>query len=246
MKEMSLVEHLEELRTVMVRVVMILAGSFVICYSQGEIISELLLTPLRNALTNDSSAGQIIYLGLLDKVLSQFQVAFWSSVIISSPLWFYQLWKFIRPGLYEHEAKGIRPFIIVGFILFWLGICFGYFIVFPLTFETLMNFGVGGVAANISLKDYLVLASKVLVFLGVIFQLPNLMLILGFMGIVTKYSLRDMRRYVYVAFAGVSAVLTPPDVITMMGLWLPLTLLFEVGILAVALVVHPYLAKHHS
>ncbi len=241
---MSLVEHLEELRSTMVRVVAILAISFIVCYSQADIISEILLTPLRAALNN--SNGQIIYLGLLDKVLSQFQVAFWSSVIISSPLWFFQVWKFIKPGLYDHEAKGVRPFIIVGFILFWLGISFGYFLVFPLTFETLMGFGVSNVTANISLKEYLVLASKVLVFLGIIFQLPNLLLILGFMGLVTKYSLRSVRSYVYVGFSALSAILTPPDVITMLGLWLPLTILFEIGILAVALIVHPYLERHHT
>ncbi|PIK16159.1 MAG: twin-arginine translocase subunit TatC [Halobacteriovorax sp. JY17] len=244
MKEMSLVEHLEELRSTMVRVVAILAISFIVCYSQADIISEILLTPLRAALNN--SNGQIIYLGLLDKVLSQFQVAFWSSVIISSPLWFFQVWKFIKPGLYDHEAKGVRPFIIVGFILFWLGISFGYFLVFPLTFETLMGFGVSNVTANISLKEYLVLASKVLVFLGIIFQLPNLLLILGFMGLVTKYSLRSVRSYVYVGFSALSAILTPPDVITMLGLWLPLTILFEIGILAVAFIVHPYLERHHT
>lgn len=228
----------------MVKVVAILAVSFIVCYAQADVISEVLLTPLRGALKNEG--GQIIYLGLLDKVLSQFQVAFWSSVIVSSPLWFWQLWKFIKPGLYEHEAKGVKPFIIVGFVLFWLGIAFGYFLVFPLTFETLMGFGVSNVTATISLKEYLVLASKVLVFLGIIFQLPNLLLILGFMGLVTKYSLRSVRSYVYVGFAALSAILTPPDIITMLGLWVPLTVLFEVGILAVALVVHPYLERHHT
>lgn len=241
---MSIVEHLEELRSTMVKVVAILAVSFIVCYAQADVISEVLLTPLRGALKNEG--GQIIYLGLLDKVLSQFQVAFWSSVIVSSPLWFWQLWKFIKPGLYEHEAKGVKPFIIVGFVLFWLGIAFGYFLVFPLTFETLMGFGVSNVTATISLKEYLVLASKVLVFLGIIFQLPNLLLILGFMGLVTKYSLRSVRSYVYVGFAALSAILTPPDIITMLGLWVPLTVLFEVGILAVALVVHPYLERHHT
>ena len=109
-----------------------------------------------------------------------------------------------------------------------------------------MQFGVSEVSATISLKDYLVLASKVLVFLGVIFQLPNILLILGFMGIVTKYSLRGMRSYVYVGFAILSSILTPPDIITMMGLWVPLVALFEIGIIAVALVVHPYLARQHT
>ncbi|TNF27816.1 MAG: twin-arginine translocase subunit TatC [Deltaproteobacteria bacterium] len=245
MKEMTLTEHLEELRSTMIRVVIILGVSFVASYSFGEQISEFLLAPLRNALNGDTG-GQVVYLGLLDKVLSLFQVAFWSSIIISSPVWFYQIWKFIKPGLYDYEIKAVRPFLVVGFVLFWIGVCFGYFVVFPLTFQTLMQFGVGDVTATISLKEYLVLASKVLVFLGVIFQLPNILLILGFMGLVTKYSLRNMRSYVYVGFAVLSAVLTPPDVITMMGLWAPLVALFEVGILAVALIVHPYLARQHS
>ena len=231
---MSLTEHLEELRVVVVRIVIILAVSFFICYGVGEHISDFLLVPLRQAL-GENGVGQIVYLGLLDKILSQFQVAFWSSIIVSSPLWFFQLWKFIRPALYDKEIKVIRPFILVGFLLFWLGVGFGYFLVFPLTFETLMNFGVGNVTASISLKDYLVLVSKVLVFLGVIFQLPNVLLILGFMGLITKEDLRTKRNYVYVGFAILSATLTPPDVITMLGLWLPLTLLFEIGILAVAL-----------
>ena len=109
-----------------------------------------------------------------------------------------------------------------------------------------MNFGVQNISATISLKEYIVLAAKVLVFLGIIFQLPNLMLILGFMGIITKYSLKGMRQYVYVAFAMISAFLTPPDVITMMGLWVPLVCLFEVGVIAVAVIVHPYLARQHT
>ena len=109
-----------------------------------------------------------------------------------------------------------------------------------------MGFGVQHVEASISLKEYLVLSSKVLVFLGLVFQLPNLLLILGFMGLVTKFSLRSMRRYVYVGFAVLSAFLTPPDPYTLLALWFPLVLLFEFGILIVALIVHPYLARHHG
>jgi sec-independent protein translocase protein TatC len=244
-KEMSLVDHLEELRSTVIRIIVILGVSFMGCYGYGEYISEFLLVPLRASLSGDG-AGQIVYIGLLDKVVSQLQVAFWSSIILSSPLWFFQIWRFIRPGLYNHEAKVVRPFLVVGFILFWFGVSFGYYGVFPLTFDMLLQFGVSNVQATISLKDYLMLSSKVLVFLGIVFQLPNLLLILGFMGLVTKYSLRNMRRYIYVVFAIVAAMMTPPDPYTMLGLWFPLVLLFEFGILAVAVIVHPYLAKKYG
>lgn len=244
LKEMSLTEHLEELRKTVFRVVFIVAGSFALSYTFGDVLSEFLLAPLRDAL--DIGGGKVVYLGLLDKVLSQLQVAFWTSLIISAPFWFYEVWRFIKPGLYEYEIKAVRPFVVVGFGLFALGVSFGYFIVFPFTFETLLNFGVGNVEATLSLKDYLVLSSKILVFLGLLFQLPNVLLILGFMGVVTKQSLRQMRSYVYVGLAAASAILTPPDPMTMLALWVPMVLLFELGILAVAAIVHPYLARQHS
>jgi sec-independent protein translocase protein TatC len=219
----------------------------------GAEISEFLLLPLRNALAGRAESlgplantDKIVYLGILDKVISQVQVAFWSSMILSSPLWFFELWRFIKPGLYKSELRAVKPFLFVGFLLFLSGILFGYFLVFPFTFQTLLNFGVTEVEANIGLRDYLVLSSKILVLLGFLFQLPNVMLILGFMGIVTKQSLRKMRRYIYVAFAVGSACLTPPDILTMIGLWFPMVLLFEFGIWAVAFIVHPYLAKQHS
>ncbi len=237
---MSLTDHLEELRTRVIRVAIILIVSFMACYGFGEQLQEILLSPLRSALGVE---GKVVFLGLLDKVLTQFQLAFWSSVIVSSPLWFREAWLFIRPGLYDKEAKLIRPFVFVGFILFCSGIAFGYFVVFPNTFGIIMQFGVGNVEATISLREYIVLALKVLVFLGVLFQLPNLMLILGFMGLVDKKSLSEYRRYVIAVFAVLSAILTPPDVITQLALLIPLTLLYEIGLWSVALIVEPFKKK---
>jgi sec-independent protein translocase protein TatC len=243
MKEMTLTDHLEELRKRLIRILLILVLGFLVTYSQGERIAEFLLAPLRSAM---GSSGKIVYLNLFDKVISDFILSFWSSILLTCPLWFYQIWAFVRPGLHDKEVKVIKPFIFAGFILFIAGILFGYYGLFPLTFQVLMQSGVKDVEAMISLKDYLSLASKVLVVLGLIFQLPIIMLILGFMGLVTKYSLRNLRRYIYVGLAIFSAVITPtPDPFTMMILWVPLILLYEIGILAVAWIVHPYLERKH-
>jgi sec-independent protein translocase protein TatC len=239
---MSFTEHLEELRKRAIRVLVILAAGFSICYAIGDKISTVLLLPLWNAL---GEKGEVVYLGILDKVLAQFQLAFWSAIIFTSPLWFREVWGFIKPGLYAKEIKVIRPFLFVAFFFFCAGIAFGYFIVFPYALPTLLDFGQQGITATISFKDYLILSVKILVFLGVIFQLPNAMLILGFLGLVTKQSLSGMRRYVYVAFVIVSAVLTPPDVITLLFIWVPLISLYEIGVIAVALIVHPYLKRQH-
>lgn len=243
MKEMTFLEHLEELRVRIIRVIIILVVSFGICYSFADEISEFLLIPLREAI--GPQGGKVIFTGLLDKVLAELQIAFWSCVLLASPFWFREVWLFIKPGLYEKEIKAIRPFIIVGFLLFITGVAFGYYVVFPFTFDTIMKAGVQDVEAMLSVIDYLLLASKVLVFLGLLFQLPNVMLILGFMGLVTKYSLREWRRYMAVIFAVAAALLTPPDVISMSCVWVPMMLLYELGIWAVALIVHPYLKRQH-
>ncbi|MBL7665885.1 MAG: twin-arginine translocase subunit TatC [Bacteriovoracaceae bacterium] len=242
MKEMSLVEHLTELRVRAIRVLVILIIGFFLCYNFGEIIAEFLMLPLREAL---GSTGKVVYLGLLDKVLAQMQVAFWSAILLTSPFWFREVWLFIRPGLHDREAKIILPFLAAGFFLFWGGVAFGYYLVFPYTFEAIMSFGSSNVEAALDYREYLILASKVLVCLGFVFQLPNVMLILGFMDLVTKQSLRELRRYIYVIFSVFAAIITPPDVITMMALWIPLVLLYEVGIIAVALIVHPYLKRKY-
>lgn len=236
-------EHLNELRTRLIRVLIILVVSFGICYSFSTQIQEFLLAPLREAI---GTTGKVVFTGLLDKVIAELQIAFWACVFFASPLWFREAWLFIRPGLYESEVKAIRPFIFVGFLLFMVGVSFGYYVIFPFTFKTLISAGVSNVEAMLNLQDYLLLSSKVLVFLGLLFQLPNVIVIMGFMGLVTKYSLRNMRRYLAVAFAVAAAIITPtPDILSMMCVWIPMMVLYEIGILAVALIVHPYLKRKH-
>lgn len=243
MKEMTLVEHLEELRTRLIRMVIIIAVAFGFCYSQSDVIAEFLLQPLRLAM---GTQGKVVFTGLLDKVLAEFQLGFWCSIFAASPLLFRELWLFIRPGLHDHEARAIRPFIVVGFALFISGVAFGYYVLFPFTFKTLVSYGVQDVEAMMNLKDYLLLASKILVFLGLLFQLPNIMLILGFMELVTAPSLKAWRRYLYVGFSVFAAIVTPtPDIMSMMAVWVPMICLYEIGVIAVQLIVHPYLKRKY-
>lgn len=240
---MSFIEHLEELKKTVVRVVIILTVSFFVTYGFSSYVSAFLLTPIKLALAE--TGGTLIVTGLFDRILAELLVTFWTSLVISSPFWFYEIWRFIKPGLYDKEVKVVRPFLFFGFCLFVAGVCFGYFVVFPVVFPIILELGVDAENA-LNAYDYLSLSSKLLAMLGIIFQLPNVLLILGFMGLVTKYSLRSWRRYVYVALAIFSAIITPPDPFTMMAMWVPLVFLYEIGIWAVAAFVHPYLEKKHS
>lgn len=240
---MTFIEHLEELKKTVVRVTLILAVSFFVTYGFSSYVSSFLLKPIKDALA--ATGGTLIVTGLFDRILAELLVTFWTCMVVSSPFWFYEIWRFIKPGLYQQEVKVVRPFLIFGFCLFLSGVAFGYFVVFPVVFPIILELGVDAENA-LNAYEYLSLSSKLLAMLGIIFQLPNAMLILGFMGLVTKYSLRTWRRYVYVGLAIFSAVITPPDPFTMMAMWIPMVLLYEVGIWAVAAFVHPYLERKHS
>lgn len=241
---MTFWEHIEELRKVIMRILWIFGITFALTTYFVDNITEWLLAPMRESLAL-SKSGVMVYHSIFEKAWVQVDVAIWWSIMFSSPLWFFEIWRFIRPALLDHEAKAVKPFMIFGWFLFAAGMGFGYYVAFPAVFGFLAKVGVGGIEANINLRDYVSTMSQILLFLGIIFQVPNILLILGFMGIVTKQSLRSFRRYIYVGLAVFAAICSPPDVISMLGVWVPCVLLFEFGVLLVAWIVHPYLKAIH-
>lgn len=245
MKEMTFWDHVEELRKVILRIVYILVIAFIGTTYFVDEITEWLLRPIRTTLLQDTKTGMLVYNSVFEKAWVQVDVSIWWAIMFSSPFWFYQVWTFIRPGLHEHEKRAVKPFMIFGWFLFLAGMAFGYYVAFPAAFSFLTKVGATDIQANINLREYISSSSQILLFLGIIFQVPNILLILGFMGIVTKQSLRKMRRYIYVSLAVFAAIASPPDVISMIAVWVPCCALFELGVLLVAWIVHPYLKGVH-
>ncbi len=229
MDKKPIIEHLEELRLRMIKIILIIFFGILITFNYGDFFIELLLRPIRIFFLN-SGSGQIIYTGLLDKILSQMQLSLWLSVVLTSPLWFFQIWRFIKPALLTKEIKIVRPLIIISFLLFCLGVFLGHAIVLPLLIKLFINFGVSNVNAFINMKDYLILSSKLILGFGILFQIPNIIIILRMTNIVSFSRLNSARRYAYVAFTILAAIVTPPDVFTMLLVLVPLIILFEIGL----------------
>ena len=139
-KEMTLVEHLDDLRQCLVRVLISLMLGFAGAYYFSEKITYFLLAPLMAVVGKQS----IVYLSIFDKVTVQFHLAFVAGAILSSPLWFWQVWLFIRPALHEAEKKVVRPFLFLGFLLFCAGVAFTYYILLPFAINMFTSFGLDG------------------------------------------------------------------------------------------------------
>ncbi|MBF0363356.1 MAG: twin-arginine translocase subunit TatC [Oligoflexia bacterium] len=233
MNEFTFTEHLLELRSRLIKILAIIFSSSLLSFFIGEkIISALLHPLLKNLSATTQTSGKVVYLGIFDKLSTQFQIALYFSIIVTSPLWLYQIWQFIKPALKSNELKIARYFLLFSIILFFSGIFFAYFLAVPLLISACLNFGLLNIEANINLSDYVLLVCKILILSGLLFQLPNVTLLLGLLGIVTTSTLRSKRRHIYFILSVIAAIITPPDVISMVLTLVPMVLLYELGIIA--------------
>lgn len=226
-EKMPFTEHLEELRKRLIRVFIALGIGFVACYLFKERLYQFLTIPLNAVLPSD---GSMIFTGLPEAFFTYLKVAFFASIILTSPYTLYQIWRFISPGLYSSEKKYVAPFVIFSTVFFIGGASFAYYLVFPLGFKFFIAFGTDHIKPMLSMKEYLSFSFKLLLAFGVIFELPVFMFFLGRIGLINSKTLITKRKYAILLIFIVAALFTPPDVVTQVLMALPLMCLYEASI----------------
>lgn len=226
--KMSLTEHLIELRKRLIHSVIILCIGFGVCYYYKDLVFDIITQPLTQVLPKNS---YLIYTGLTEAFFVYMKLAFFASLIITSPFILYQIWKFISPGLLLKEKRYVVPFVLSSSLLFISGILFGYFIVLPPAFEFFVSFNNKYLQAMISFKDYLSLFVTFLLGFGLSFELPIFIFFLTKLGIVNAKMLSKQRKYAILVIFIVAAILTPsPDALSQILMAIPLMFLYEVSI----------------
>jgi sec-independent protein translocase protein TatC len=225
---MSFTEHLEELRKRLFRAVIAAFVGFLACYGFKEYLFDMLMRPLLEVLPPDST---MIYTSLPEAFFTYLKVSFVAGIFLASPYIFYQIWRFVGPGLYDTEKKFIIPIAIFSGFFFILGGLFAYFIVFPLGFNFFLGYETEIIRPLPSLKEYFSFSIKLLFAFGLAFELPLFIFFLARLGIVNSKGLRKHRKYAILMAFIASALLTPPDIISQLLMSGPLVVLYELGIL---------------
>ena len=238
-KEVGFISHLTELRKRLIHSVVFLFIFFIICYFYAEYIYGFLVDPFAQAVKGNNIERRLIFTALQETFLAYLKVAFFASFFVTSPFILIQVWKFIAPGLYDHEKSAIMPYLILTPILFFLGGALVYYLVMPLAINFFLSFESTGLSTHLPIQleakvnEYLSLIMKLIFAFGLSFQLPVVLSLLARIGIVDSVFLKTRRKYVVVIIFAAAAILTPPDPITQIGLAIPLLILYELSIFSV-------------
>ena len=229
-----LLEHLIELRGRLLRSLAVLAALFFACLYFAKPIFAFLVQPLIAA-----GQGKIIYTDIFEAFFVEVKVALFAALMLGFPFFAIQMWKFVAPGLYAKEKKALLPFLLMTPVFFTGGAAFAYYVAMPWALHFLLSFqgDIGGIQREAlpGVGNYLSFCTRFLFGFGAAFLLPILLMILERAGLVTLQQLTKSRRYAIVASAAISAVLTPPDAVSMLLLMVPLYTLYEFAILAIRL-----------
>jgi len=226
---LPLIAHLLELRNRLLRAMVSVLVVFLCLAYFAQELYQLISEPLKTALP---VGGQMIATDVASPFFAPFKLTLVVSFFIAIPYVLYQCWAFIAPGLYKQEKRLVAPLMISSSLLFYCGIAFAYFVIFPLAFPFFVGVAPEGVMINTDINSYLNFVLKLFFAFGVSFQIPIAIILLCWTGFTTPESLREKRAYVIVAVFVIGMLMTPPDPISQTLLAIPMWLLFELGVFA--------------
>lgn len=221
-----------ELRSRLLRSVIVLFAVLVVLVYYANQLYTVLALPLLKFLPD----GHLIATQIVSPFFVPFKLAFVASFLLTIPVFFYQLWAFISPALYGHERKMLWPFLFASLFLFYAGIAFAYFVIFPMLFRFLASVAPVGVVLSPDISEYLDFTLKLLLVFGALFEIPMVMLLLVSTGMVTREKFIKMRSYAIVGAFILGMLFAPPDVLSQTILAVPIWLLYEMGLLLTALI----------
>lgn len=233
-QEQPLIEHLRELkRRLSIAVVSFIAAA-ALTYSFAEPIYQFLVQPLANLY--EGQQKRLIFTSLTEPFFTYLKLAMFGGFCITFPVIASQLYAFVAPGLYSNERRVFRPFLFAAPVLFLTGAAMAYYVIFPLAWSFFIGFetmgGDGGLPIELEAKvsDYLSLTIRLIMAFGIAFQMPIVLLLLVRAGFFGQAALRTKRKYAIIGIFAFAAIITPPDVISQLGLAVPLLLLYEITV----------------
>lgn len=235
-RQQSFLAHLVELRTRILNSVVAILLVFVGLFPWAKNVYAILAAPL---LAKLPEGGHMIATDVTTPFFVPLKVTLMLAFIIALPYVLYQAWRFVAPGLYESERRLAFPLMASAFLLFLCGMCFAYFVVFPIVFGFINASSPEGVVVMTDIEKYLSFVLGMFMAFGLAFEVPIVVVLLVRMGLVSLEKLREMRPYAVVGAFVVGAIFTPPDVVSQFLLALPLWLLYEAGIVVASLTTKP-------
>lgn len=234
--QQTFVEHLADLRSRLIKALMGISVGVGVGIWQSELLLHWMRAPILPYL---GSTGGLVFTGVMDPFIAHIKIGAMGGLIVTCPWWLYQLWAFIAPGLYKKERKYAIGFIVSGTALFMAGVSFVYFVVYPAAFHYLLNVGGGIDKPMITIHEYLSFFATTTILFGVAFELPLILVMLALIGIIDAAFLKRSRRFAIPGLAFVSAMITPPDAISMVMMLVPLVFLYEIAIIVIQYMIPP-------
>ena len=248
-----LIEHLAELRTRLIRSVLAFIVGMVICFSFGSMILDFLLVPIEKTMRNLGNPNPVMqYTAPQEYFFTLIRISMVGGLAISFPVIATQLWRFVAPGLYKNEKNAFLPFLIASPVLFLMGAAFAHYVVVPLAMQFFLGFSDAAsylsamiatgeattsgidIVFNGKVNESLDITLKMIVAFGLCFQLPVLLTLMGKAGLVDAPGLRNVRKYALVGILLLAALVTPPDVVTQIILFVVVYGLYEISIFLVS------------